>query len=92
MKESEKRDKYLDLARELKKLWNIKVTMIPNVIGAPGTVIIGLVHGLENFEIRGLAETIQITALFRSDRILRRDLRRLAVTQSPVENHQITLV
>ena len=32
-KESEKRDKYLDLARELKKLWNIKVTVIPIVIG-----------------------------------------------------------
>ena len=25
-KENEKKDKYLDLARELKKLWNIKVT------------------------------------------------------------------
>ena len=27
-KESEKIDKYLDLARELKKLWNMKVTII----------------------------------------------------------------
>ncbi len=34
LKESEKRDKYLDLARELKTLWNIKVTKIPVVIGA----------------------------------------------------------
>ena len=25
LKESEKKDKYLDLARELKKLWNMKV-------------------------------------------------------------------
>ena len=28
VKESEKGDKYLDLARELKKLWNMKVTVI----------------------------------------------------------------
>ena len=34
LKESEKKDKYLDLARELKKRWNMKVTIIPVVIGA----------------------------------------------------------
>ena len=28
LKESEKRDKYLDLAREMKKLWNMKVTVM----------------------------------------------------------------
>ena len=33
LKESEKKDKYLDLARELKKLWNMKVTITPIVIG-----------------------------------------------------------
>ena len=38
LKECEKRDKYLDLASELKKLWNMKVTIIPIVIGAFGTV------------------------------------------------------
>ena len=31
---SNKRDKYSDLAWELRKLWNIKVTEIPIVIGA----------------------------------------------------------
>ena len=38
LKECEKRDKYLDLAKERKNLWNIKVTIIPIVIGALGTV------------------------------------------------------
>ena len=38
LKESEKKDKYLDLARELKKLWNMKVTIVPIVIGALGTI------------------------------------------------------
>ena len=38
LKECEKKDKYLDLARKLKKLWNMKVTIIPIVIGGYGTV------------------------------------------------------
>ena len=38
MKENEKLNKYLDLARELKKLWNMKVMVIPVVIGALGTI------------------------------------------------------
>ena len=38
LKESEKKDKYLDPSRELKNLWNMKVTFIPSVIGALGTV------------------------------------------------------
>ena len=34
IKDNETRDKYLDLARELKKnLWNIRVMLIPIVIG-----------------------------------------------------------
>ena len=35
---SEKKDNYLDLAGELKKVWNMKVTVIPNVNGALSTV------------------------------------------------------
>ena len=38
LNESEKKDKYLDLARELKKLWNMKVTIVPNVTDALGTI------------------------------------------------------
>ena len=34
LKECEKKDKYLDLAKELKKQWNMLVTIIPIVIGA----------------------------------------------------------
>ena len=49
LKECEKRDKYLDLARELKKLWNMKVSTIPIVIGAFGTVTKGLLKGPGRF-------------------------------------------
>ena len=38
LKGNEKKDKYLDLVRERKKLWNMKVTFIPIVIGVLGTV------------------------------------------------------
>ena len=48
LKESEKRDKYLDLAMELKKLWNMKVMIIPIVIRALDTVTKGLVQRLED--------------------------------------------
>ena len=74
LKEFEKKDKYLDLARELKKLWNTQVTIIPIVIGAFGTVTKGLLKGLEDFEVGGRVETIQTTKLLRTARILKRVL------------------
>ena len=73
-KESKKRDKYLDLARELKKPWNIKVTVTPMEIGALSTVTKGLLQGLKDLEIRGWVKTIKTTILLRSARILRRVL------------------
>ena len=75
LKESERKDKYLDLARELhKKLWNMKVTFIQILIGALVTVTKGFVQGLGDLEIRRRVEIIQTTALLRSARILRRVL------------------
>ncbi len=50
----------------------MKVTTIPIVIGAFGTVTKGLLMGLEDLEVS--------------------DLRRLAVTQSPVKDHQLKLM
>ena len=71
LKECEKKDKYLDLAREL---WIMQVTIIPIVIGAFGTVTKGLLKGLEDLEVGGRVETIQTTAPLRTARILRRVL------------------
>ena len=67
LKESEKKDKYLDLAREL---WNMKVTIVP--IGALGTITRGLLKGLEDLEVGGRVQTIKTRALLRTARILRR--------------------
>ena len=74
LKESEKKDTYLDLAWELKKLQNVKVTILPIVISALGTVIKGLIKRVKDLEIRGRVEAIHTTALLRSARILRRVL------------------
>ena len=41
LKEREKRDKYPNFAIEVKKLWNMKMTVIPIVIGALPETIVG---------------------------------------------------
>ena len=74
LKECEKKDNYLDLAKELKKLWNMKVTIVPIVIGALGTITKGLSKGQEDLEVGGRVEIMQTTALLRTARILRRVL------------------
>ena len=53
LKECEKKDKYLDLARELKKLWDMQVGIISIVIGAFIIVTEGLVKRLEDLEVGG---------------------------------------
>ena len=72
LKECGKMDEYLDLAKELKKLWNMKLTIVLIVIGAFGTITNGLLKGLDDLEVGGQVETIQMTALLRTAKILRR--------------------
>ena len=50
----------------LKKQWNMRVTVIPIVVGALGMIPKGL-----DMEIRKSIETVQSTVLLRSTRILR---------------------
>ena len=52
----------------------MKITIIPIVIGAFGTVTKGLLKGLEDLDVGGRMETIQRKALFKTARILRRVL------------------
>ena len=86
LKEREKRDKYLDLARELKNYVTLKVTVIPTVIGALGTVTKAFGTGTEglgykrtsrdhpNYSVLGIGQNTEKSP---------EDLRRLAVTQIP---------
>ena len=63
-RECEKRDKYLNPVRELKKkIQNMKMTIIPFVIGALGTVSKLLVQRLKDLEIKGRVEAVHTTAL-----------------------------
>ena len=52
----------------------MKVTIVPIVIGTFGTITKRLLKGLEDLEVGGSVETIQIIALLRMARILRRVL------------------
>ena len=60
----------MDFVRELKKLWNMKMTVIPIISGVLGTISKGLFRRLEELEI-GLGGG---TILLISSRILRRVL------------------
>ena len=48
----------------------MNVTIIPIVIGALSTITKGLLKGLEDLEVGRQVETIQMTALLRTARIL----------------------
>ena len=52
----------------------MKVTIVSIVIGAFGTITKGLLKDLEYLEVGGRVEIIQMTALLRTARILRRVL------------------
>ena len=95
LKESEKRNKYLDLARELKKLWNMKVTVIPFIIGALGTVTNGIKKGLVDLERKRLSgdhPNDSIIEIGQNTKKSPGDLRRLAISQTAMINHQLALV
>ena len=49
----------------------MKVTIVPIVIGALGTITKGLLKGLKDLEVGGQVETIQMMALLRTARIQR---------------------
>ena len=83
LKEIEKKDKYLDLAREQKKLWNMKVMMILIVIRALGT-------GTGGFGYKTMSGDHPNYCTVEIDQNTERnpgDLRRLVFTQTPVRNY-----
>ena len=70
----------------------MKVTVIPIVISVLGIVSKGLVKGLEDLEISGDHPNYSIIKMGQNTEKNPEDLRRLAVTQIPVINHQLMLV
>ena len=70
IKESDRIYLYLDLVRNLKKLWNMLVTVILIVIRAIGMVSKDLEKKLGELETREKIEIIQTKRLLQSVRIL----------------------
>ena len=72
----------------------MKVTIIPIAIGAFGTVTKGLLKGLEELKVGGVVDHPNYYIIENSQNTEKSpgDLRRLVVTQTPVKNHQLTLM
>ena len=70
-KEVEKIEKYQDLAREIKKLWDMRVTVIPIVIGTLGTTPKKLKKRLKDIGIETKVTELQKAVILHSARILR---------------------
>ena len=62
-KELEKIEHYQDLTRELRKIWNMKVKVIPLVIGGLGTTPIKLRNWLKEIGIETQVAELQKTVL-----------------------------
>ena len=94
-KRKRKKKKCSDFARELKKLLNMRVTVIPVVFGALGTVSKGLEKGTginENQRKNRDHTNYSIVEIGQNTEKSPLDLRRLVVIQTTVKDHQLRLV
>ena len=92
-KESEKNDKYLDLTRELKKLWNTKVATICNWCSWYSNQSIDTMPGgLGNKMKNGDHPNHCIIEIGQNTEKSPGDLRLLAVTKTTVKDHQLMLM
>ena len=81
----------MDLTRELKMQWNMKVTVIRPL----GTISKGLVKGPGKHRNQKITRDYPDYSINMIDQNLEKcpgDLKRLAVTQTPEKNYQLTLV
>ena len=69
-----KTESYQDLKRELQKLWNLKTSIVPIVIGALGTIPKSLEKHVSELNVEVIISQIQTTVLFYNARIIRKVL------------------
>jgi hypothetical protein len=62
-REAEKILKYKDLVREIRRMWNVKVNVIPVITGATGTISESLRQYLSNIPEKGEIKELQKTAI-----------------------------
>ena len=73
-KEKDKIEKSQDLRRELQKIWNVKVKIIPLVVGSLGAIPKQLGNRLKETGIKAETGQVQKTVLLGTARILRKVL------------------
>ena len=73
-KEKDKIEKYQDLGRELQKIWNVKVTIMPLVVDSLGAIPKQYGNRLKQIGITVGKAQVQTTVLLRTARILRKVL------------------
>ena len=73
-KEKDKTEKYQDLERELQKIWNVKVKIIPLVVGSLGAIPKQFGNRLKQIGITVRTKQVQKTVLLGTARILRKVL------------------
>ena len=83
----EELDKYLDLTWELKKLWDMKVTMIIIETGELGIDTKYMAKNIGKLEIRGIIETVLTIARLKLTRILIRKILEILWDFSSVRLH-----
>ena len=71
-KEQEKIEKYQDLVRELKKIWNMPIVMVPLVIGTLGTISKQFKNNLKKIDIQTKLNELQKTVVINTARIIRK--------------------
>ena len=73
-KEKDKIEKYQELGRELQKIWNVKVKIIPLVVGSLGAITKQFGNRLKHIGIAVGTAQVQKTVLLGTARILRKVL------------------
>ena len=73
-KEKEKIEKYQDLRRNLQKIWNVRVKIIPLVVGSLGAIPKEFANRLKEISVTAEIGPIQKTVLLGTARILRKVL------------------
>ena len=71
-KETEKCEKYQDLAREIQRIWKSRTKVVPVVVDALGSVSKKLAGHLEQLGMKNRTRTMQKSALLGSAHILRK--------------------
>ena len=73
-KEAEKKLKYKSFCTEIQRMWNLKCTIVPVIIGATGIVTGSLKKNLETIPGKHSIDSLQKTAILGTSHIIRKEL------------------